>query len=177
MQLADASLGELPAVRRFSPTQATFQFSALMFLATAMTFVACAFLLTGMRPGISRLLLLLASGSLLMPAIVTAGLVIETVGRNAADKPAMLARKIRLAVVLFGVSLMIALTAAIMREQEPQRTLLETQRESARFLFGLDDLSEVKLVNYVKANGRVEAEFGVGGRRVSVIVTPQAATD
>lgn len=172
MQLADLPPVASAQPRRFSSTQAVFQFAALTFLTVAVTLVAGASAFDGLRPGFGRLLLLAACVSLIIPAALAAGLVIETITRGGTERPSALAWRLKLVVLSFGLSMVLFLGSAVLREQTPQQTLLDTQRENARFLFGLDDLTSMKLVNYLKSNDRVEAEFSGGGRSISLIVKP-----
>lgn len=173
VQLQDSNRAPAPS-SRFSSTQAIFQFATLSIVIIAGILIAGAMSVGGIKPGTGRLLLLASSLVLVLPAIVAAKLIADSLAAGGAERVKAAASRIGAIIALIGLSLALFLAASLQRESAIAKALMDAQRDNARFLFGLDDLSDARLINYVKQNGKVEAEFFAAGQSISVTVTPSA---
>lgn len=173
VQLQDTTKAPV-TTSRFSSTQAIFQFATLSIVVIAGILVAGALSVGGIKPGAGRLLLLGSCVLLVLPAMVAAKLIIDALAASGAERVKSAASRIGAIIALIGLSLALLLAASLQRESAITSGLMDAQRDNARFLFGLDDLSDARLVNYVKQDGRVEAEFVAAGQSISIVVTPSS---
>lgn len=173
IQLQDMSAGP-PASARFSSTLAVFQFAMLSIAVIVAVLIAGGTAFETIKLGSGRLILLGACVSLILPALVAAGLLSDAITHAGRERIRAASTRVKAVVALLGLSMALFLAASLQRETVVARGLLDTQLENARVLFGLEDLSDVRLVTYARQEGKVEAEFAAAGQKVSIIVTPAA---
>lgn len=171
IQLQDMSGGP-PSGVRFSSTLAVFQFAMLSIAVIVGVLIAGAAAFETIKLGNGRLILLGACVSLILPALLAAGLLSDAITHAGRERIRAASTRIKAVVALLGLSMALFLAASLQRETVVTRGLLDTQLENARVLFGLEDLSDVRLVTYARQEGKVEAEFAAAGQRVSIVVTP-----
>lgn len=175
IQLQDMSAGTASSTR-FSSTLAVFQFAMLSIAVIVGVLIAGAAAFETIKLGTGRLILLAACVSLVLPGLVAAGLLSDAITHAGRERIRAAPTRIKAVVALLGLSLALFLAASLQRETVVTRGLLDTQLENARVLFGLEDLSDVRLVTYARQEGKVEAEFAAAGQKVSIVVTPSAVT-
>lgn len=172
---------DVTARSRFSETAATCQFSAMIFVFSALMLVGTSILAHQIPSGLAKSLFLVAMTSLAVPLAMAGRAFFLASDRNrGAARPGFMSdgkRYLGLAIVSLLGGLLLFVLAAMVQATVPEADIgvdMLSHSENARLLFGIDDIRTIKLESYTKAGDRVEAEFGLKNRQIKLVITDRA---